>query len=482
MSFLLWILTSLVAISLIGDYPYVALGTAGLAGIAFGLNTYLDDRARLAKQDHRQATGSPDRIRHLVRQYGWVLDLISAVVLVFPTRWMVLGFILILISWSLRWWARGHAVPATPFNVPLLALLLMVLVSLWVSADLSTSATYAAQIVAGVNAFYSIVERVDGDTGLWWVVVGLTAFSILLALAAPFVVRWGGSKLFALPQVYVHFQQALAGVFHANIFGGALVPMIALSAGLLLSAPMGSLYTRARRAVRITLALATGLMFAVLLLTQSRGGIAAVLVILALLIVFQHRWVLAPAAIAAAVGIVAFSSRIDWPHLVDAFSSTDSIAGLAGREEVWSRAIYALQDTPFTGIGLWMFSRAVQMLYPLFSVGRDVEIRHAHNLFLQVGVDLGLPGLVAFVALLTLAFVQLIRAFHSARKNGHPDLAALALGLAAAFVALLIHGQVDVVIWDAKSSILLWVFLALVAALARVEAAAPHDPGHVSGA
>ena len=39
------------------------------------------------------------------------------------------------------------------------------------------------------------------------------------------------------------------------------------------------------------------------------------------------------------------------------------------------------------------------MLYPLFTVSPDVDIGHAHNEFLQAGLDLGIPGLIAFIAL-----------------------------------------------------------------------------------
>ncbi|MBU4225932.1 MAG: O-antigen ligase family protein [Chloroflexi bacterium] len=67
--------------------------------------------------------------------------------------------------------------------------------------------------------------------------------------------------------------------------------------------------------------------------------------------------------------------------------------------EVWSRAIYGIQDFPFTGMGVNAFRKVVPVLYPLFTVSPDVDIGHAHNEFLQAGLDLGIPGLIAFSAL-----------------------------------------------------------------------------------
>jgi O-antigen ligase len=44
--------------------------------------------------------------------------------------------------------------------------------------------------------------------------------------------------------------------------------------------------------------------------------------------------------------------------------------------------------------------RVVPVLYPLFTVPLDSDIAHAHNIFLQTALDLGIPGLVAYLALL----------------------------------------------------------------------------------
>lgn len=56
--------------------------------------------------------------------------------------------------------------------------------------------------------------------------------------------------------------------------------------------------------------------------------------------------------------------------------------GLEARVEIWSRAVYAIQDFPFTGCGLGTFRRIVPILYPLFLISSDADIGHAHNLFL----------------------------------------------------------------------------------------------------
>jgi putative inorganic carbon (HCO3(-)) transporter len=51
------------------------------------------------------------------------------------------------------------------------------------------------------------------------------------------------------------------------------------------------------------------------------------------------------------------------------------------------------------------FSQVANAMYPFFLAGPDADIPHAHNLFLQVAVDLGLPGLVAWLASLLLVIL-----------------------------------------------------------------------------
>src|SRR5205085_2072334 len=70
------------------------------------------------------------------------------------------------------------------------------------------------------------------------------------------------------------------------------------------------------------------------------------------------------------------------------------------RAELWSRAMSMLQDFSFTGVGLGMYGKVANVLYPFFLIPPDAEMGHAHNHFLQVAVDLGIPGLVIYTTLL----------------------------------------------------------------------------------
>ncbi|MBI1802429.1 MAG: O-antigen ligase family protein, partial [Chloroflexi bacterium] len=137
---------------------------------------------------------------------------------------------------------------------------------------------------------------------------------------------------------------------------------------------------------------------------------------------------------------------------------------LAGRKEVWSRALYAIQDFPFTGVGLNQFDAVADLLYPSLIYGPESHVVHTHNLYLQAAVDFGLGGLVAYVALLTSAGIVAIRAY---RALGDSFNRALLLGLVAGLLAHQIFGLADAITLGAKPSFEWWVYLGLIAALGR---------------
>ena len=192
-----------------------------------------------------------------------------------------------------------------------------------------------------------------------------------------------------------------------------------------------------------------GLAFGTLALTQSRsgwlGGVVGlfVLAMLAGLASRQRRLqvlaVTLPLALILALGVF-FALRPDvFSLFLNASGGATGEISFSGRPEIWSRAIYAIQDFSFTGTGLGTFRRVVNLLYPLFTVSPDTDIAHAHNMFLQVAVDLGLPGLIAYLALLELAGVV---AWGAARRSSGA-VRGLSLGLLAGLIALHVYGLTD---------------------------------------
>jgi len=81
---------------------------------------------------------------------------------------------------------------------------------------------------------------------------------------------------------------------------------------------------------------------------------------------------------------------------------------------------------------------------------------------LQVAVDLGIAGLVAYVALLSAFAVTAWGAYHTLKDRW---LRALIVGLACGMLAHQVFGLTDAFLLGTKPGVVMWVFLGIVAAL-----------------
>jgi putative inorganic carbon (HCO3(-)) transporter len=266
--------------------------------------------------------------------------------------------------------------------------------------------------------------------------------------------------------IYAGFPLLVSDPIHPNVIAGVLVLVLPLALSLLL---FDSLPGTAVRCTLLGLALA--LMLAVLILTKSRGGYLGAGVGLGVVVFLRWpRAIIGPAALAV-MGMGYALNRLGFTAVADMLLTTQTIGGLAIRREIWSRALYMLQDFPLTGIGMGTFQQVANALYPFFAGGRDADIPHAHNLFLQVGVDLGLPGLIAFLALiLVLIWAAGRLAADQAGYELEPGVSAkgrwrwLGVGLLGSLMALSVHGLMDSAIWGTKPGFLAWALFGLVAA------------------
>ena len=106
-----------------------------------------------------------------------------------------------------------------------------------------------------------------------------------------------------------------------------------------------------------------------------------------------------------------------------------------------------------------LFPVVVEARYPL--PGPEVAPPHVHNLFLQVGVDLGLPGMIAYLVLFITCLVRVGQAVTAFRTRENAGMVALSAGLLGSLVVAGVHGLLDAATWGARPSPLLWILLAL---------------------
>jgi len=203
---------------------------------------------------------------------------------------------------------------------------------------------------------------------------------------------------------------------------------------------------------------------AVFLLTQSRNGWLSLAVAMVAWAIWQSRgrtrWALAAVIIVIVIGGAAVWTRVS--HLAAPIVGAGLSSDVESRVELWSRAISMIEDFPFTGVGMNGFRRVMPVMYPAFLTPPDHDVAHAHNQLLQTGTDLGLPGLIGYLAVLLVVAAMLVRAW---RGTGDARLRWIAAGLGAGFLAFFGFGMADAIALGAKLGVVFWAALALAAAV-----------------
>ena len=361
------------------------------------------------------------------------------------------------LAWPLRLLTTRRLSIPSPLLGSIYFILLWLPINIWASADRSTSWIASGYLLFGIALYSAAINWRPAQQKPQLVAWFLLLLGGGLALASPPIVAWKPQfRLFYLP-LYDLIQSMpvdIGETIHANILAGVLVMVLPLF--VILAAVPG---WTARTWSRMVCGIVAAVIFVLLILTQSRGGYLGTMGALALLALL--RWprlrYFTPVAVVAIVTII---WRWGVEDILNILSNDSSLGGWAGRLDIWTQSWRALNDFLFTGIGIGTFMLVIPLLYPL-----RVNIEafpHAHNLFLQIGVDLGLPSLLAYSLLLVNVFRMLTQLL---RQRTNILTWTLAAGATASTVAMLIHGLFDAVTWGTKLAFIPWLLFALVTLL-----------------
>ena len=416
--------------------------------------------------------------------------LLIAPALLFPSPRRVLIALVVPLIWTCHRLSGGSFIPATPLNTSIAALLAMGMVSLS-SPSMRHSAWARSGLFLGVALYWAFVRWISTGPRLRVAVGGFLLAGAGLTLVALAGTNWI-DKFAALGAVQARLPRIIRGLpgaeegFQPNAVAGCLVLFIPLQIALLLRAARApaahalaahvlapnalapNVRTRTTRRTELAFhAMLLGLTAGTLILTQSRGAWAGLLVgALAFLVWHSRQTRRVAALLAGALVLVAVTFG---PARVLDFAISQSGSGMAsnvsGRMELWSRAIDGVQDFPLTGMGMNVFRRVQPILYPTFSTSPDIDVTHAHNHLLQVALDLGLPGLIAYLAIWIGTGVLLVQVH---RRSDDPLQRTVASGLGAGLVAHFAFGMTDAIALGAKVGVLFWMALALAVALHNV--------------
>ena len=379
----------------------------------------------------------------------WIVPTVAIASLLLSRALLVV--VLLFIFYRLfQWWKRGVLSVRTPIDSSILLLVGTIPVTFWATVQPEITHLQVYRLLSGISVLYCFVNGLPSRLSLRYCLGTITLVGIGLALLAPFTVEWITDKFSFLPLfLYTAVPFFSTSQIHPNVIAGTLALLLPVFTSLLLFG-----WRELTKLEKSLYGVAIAFMGVILLFTQSRGALTGVIVaILVLFFLYWRRgWQVILLMLGALFLIVAYRGKLD--IFVDSTALT-TVRGWAGRQEIWSRALAIIHDFPLTGIGMGNFGLVADTFYP-FLYAAPGQTPHAHNLFLQIAVDLGIPGLIIWLSILFNILVLSCQLLIRGRLVNDCLLTGLGAGLLCSQLLLIIHGLTDAVLWGTKPAVILW--------------------------
>ncbi len=384
-------------------------------------------------------------------------------------RYQYLGLLVFVpIFMLLRLLRYGRLFTRFPLDIWFIVFLVLGVLNLHISPFTSANPMSRLYLLGrpllGIALCIYFVEYVRLYRNLNGLLIATLLLGLLIGAMALLSSNWDskGDQLHFILNLIPRFDRfpGAEGGFNVNEIAGGLTWIVPLCAGLM--------FWRGKRSldqlIRWGFIVAFIISFGALYLGQSRFAIVGVLVTLMPMIYFlfaRWRWRIAAWGVIILFGVLELMivRNVFTPPGQPVLAQRDE-ESMSTRFDIWASALKIIQDYPLTGVGMNMFrEKPVRNRYPVPTFLQPV-LPHAHNEFLQVATDLGLPGLALFITWYGVAFYGLRRTY----QKGDNNLKVLALAIAGGLLAHILFSIGDAVaLWD-RLAFLLWWLLALASA------------------
>jgi len=295
------------------------------------------------------------------------------------------------------------------------------------AAGIGDLSRYGLNILLYVIVYSAVRTEEQGVRVVWAIVLGTGATALL-----GFVV--GNSE--ARPQD----DRLASTVGNANELAAVLVAGVALAAGLGFS-------LRKSSGLRLLALPITVVSLFALVLTGSRSGVIALALSLVTFVCFAGRW--RPQAVFGVVSaslavIVLFFAFAPEPvrQRITEITPGEVSASQEGRVSIWMAAARMVEDNPVKGVGVGNFqTRAKDYVLEPGAAGRTDQViddpQIAHNTYLQVLAELGIIGVIPFLAIIVFSLAAAYSAVRRFERLGNLRLEILSRSLIVAVIGTL---------------------------------------------
>lgn len=385
--------------------------------------------------------------KSFIRRYAGLLLVIEGAFFenLFGPSYFGWGFIIFGLFWEWVWPNRHYV--NLPVHRFVWILIFLSAASIWVTANRPVTIAQVSQLAASAFCFLTISCWLQSGKQRQLFTMGFIGLGFTLAFAAPFMIEWQANKGGLVPDSFYQIMPVLlSDPVHPNIMATLMVLLFPLP--LIISIRQ---WQNGRLGTFWLFGLAALAMLGILFLTRSRGGYLAAAVGIMLIsgVMGYRRWAITIFVITTLlIGIFIFIEPGSNSSALSDLSNTDTFAF---RLQVWQLALNMIRDFPFTGVGMGDFNAVAERLYP-FPPMADPS---AHNLYLQVAVDLGLIGLAAWLGILGTSLGKGWRLYW---RDGEGS--AVFLGLLIGTTSYAVHGLIDLTVWGTRMTIVPWLVLA----------------------
>ncbi len=340
------------------------------------------------------------------------------------------------------WRMRASVAWRTAFTWPAALFLLAGAIDVAVPPDHRAAlGIYRAYLVEPIAFFFVLVNVVRTPVQASLVGAGLAVAGTVVGVANSAVIlnalRHHVYNVADTPPVVIYT--------NANDIALFLVPLIAMAGSLALFSQHRP--TRLGAVAFLIVAVPSTL------ISFSRGGYLALAgVAIGLALVHRRRWLLISAAGVAAIVLILIPPITQ--RIGDELAFANPKNTLVGRSRLWEATLQMLQHHVPFGAGLSGFSKAIA---PYWNATNPDRFIYPHNFVLTFWSETGLLGLAAFIWILVTGFVIGWRGWKSADAGWRP----LGLGLVLAFVAVFLHGLVDVPYFKNDLALEFWAIVGL---------------------
>lgn len=340
---------------------------------------------------------------------------------------------------------------ATPFDAGIALLVLLSAASIWASPDRGFSFyNYYNLMGRYILIYYLVINNIHSSTQVKRLMWSMLASAVVVSLYG-FYQYFFGATVSALEWVDgEQFPDLKMRVFstleNPNLLAGFLVTMMAIASGM----GYKSDEIKSKWIYSILVILFGGC----LILTYSRGAWLSVLAIVAMYGVLCNRKIFWLLLLLPVIAFFAHDALLE--RLMSIMNPTDTSSTL--RLALWESTIAMIMNKPFLGIG-WGAYWMVYPDYDFFINNANTKIFHAHNMYLNIAAEIGIPGLITFLGMM---YGHLRLALTSIKGTAQYWSSGIMLGIVGAIFGLIVNGFTDYVLFNIQLSMLFWLLNALI--------------------